>query len=80
MVFPPVTAKNVGSLDVIGKIEKISIAVSATTILELTDVVVIRDLSHPLNLSLRFLKEYQAQLNYSGDQPSIQIRESTFPS
>ncbi|MCP3663536.1 MAG: hypothetical protein GY696_13770 [Gammaproteobacteria bacterium] len=33
-VFPPVTAVNGGSLDVIGKIEKINMAVSATTILK----------------------------------------------
>ena len=47
-----------GSLDEVEKIAKMSVAVSANTILELTDVIVIRDLSHPLNLGLRFLKEF----------------------
>ncbi len=60
------TAPSGGSLEVVGKIEKM-------------DVVVILDLSHPLNLSLRFLKEFQAELDYSGDQPSIQIQEEQIP-
>ena len=60
------TAPSGVSLDVVGKIEKM-------------DVVVILDMSHPLNLSLRFLKEFQAQLDYSGDQPSIQIQGEQIP-
>ncbi|MCP3663988.1 MAG: hypothetical protein GY696_16105 [Gammaproteobacteria bacterium] len=44
-----------GSLDVVGKIAKISMAVSANTVLELTDIIVIRNLSHPLNFRLGWI-------------------------
>ncbi|MCP3667558.1 MAG: hypothetical protein GY696_34540 [Gammaproteobacteria bacterium] len=50
------TADQGGNLEVVGRIPTLEMAVSPDLVVTLTDTLVIRDLSHPLNLSLRFLK------------------------
>ena len=43
------------------------------------DTIVIRNLSHPLNLSLRFLKDCKAQLNYTMAAPQLCIKGEQIP-
>ena len=57
------TAAQGGSVEVVRRIQQISMAVSYQTVLELKKIIMIKDLSHPLNLSLKFFKEFRAKLD-----------------
>ena len=48
-------------------------------LLTLKEVMVYKNLSHPLNFGLDFLVQQQANLDYSGDQPQIIIRDTSYP-
>ena len=61
-------------LEVVGTVANLVMATSTTNLLKLKDVVVYRNLGHPLNLGLNFFRQFQAKLDYEGDQPRIQIR------
>ena len=50
-----------------------------TSVLVLTDTIVIRNLSHPLNLSLKFLKDCQAKLDYMMAAPQLHIKGEQIP-
>ena len=69
------TAAQGGNLEVVGRIPTLQMAISPQLVVTLTDTIVIRDLSHPLNLSLRFLKECRAQLDYTMAEPQLWINE-----
>ena len=68
------TATHGGSLEVVGWIPTLQITVSPSLVLTLTDTIVIRNLSHPLNLSLRFLKDCQAKLDYIMAAPKLHFK------
>ena len=53
-------------------------ATSTTNLLKLKDVVVYKNLGHPLNLGLNFCRQFRAKLNYEGDQLRIQIRGESY--
>ncbi|MCP3663072.1 MAG: hypothetical protein GY696_11345 [Gammaproteobacteria bacterium] len=67
------TAAQGGNLEVVGRIPTLEMTIAPKLTFKLTDTLVIRDLSHPLNLSLRFLKEYKAQLDYTTAEPQLWI-------
>ena len=73
------TAAQGGSLEVVGRIPTLQMAVSTRLVVTLTDTIVIRNLSHPLNLSLRFLKDCKAQLDYTMDEPQLCIKGEQIP-
>ncbi|MCP4058387.1 MAG: hypothetical protein GY738_13945, partial [Pseudoalteromonas sp.] len=73
------TAAHGGSLEVIGKIPTIQMAVSPNLVLNLTDVIVVKNLAHPLNLSLQFLKDCRAKVNYVEEIPHLQIEGEKIP-
>ena len=68
------TAAQGGSLEVVGQIPTLQMAVSPSLVLTFTDTIVIRNLSHPLNLSLRFLKDCQAKLDYIMVAPQLHFK------
>ncbi|MCP3668527.1 MAG: hypothetical protein GY696_39610 [Gammaproteobacteria bacterium] len=53
--------------------------VSPRLVVILTDTIVIKNLSHPLNLSLRFLKDCRAQLDYTMAEPQLWIKGEQIP-
>ncbi|MCP3667174.1 MAG: hypothetical protein GY696_32560, partial [Gammaproteobacteria bacterium] len=65
------TAARGGNLEVVRLIPTLEMTIAPKLTLKLTDTLVIRDLSHPLNLSLRFHKEYKAQLDYTTAEPQL---------
>ena len=73
------TAAVEGSLEVAGMVPELTMAVSPTMLLTLKEVMVYKNLSHPLNFGLDFLVQQQANLDYSGDQPQIIIRDTSYP-
>ena len=73
------TATHGGILEVVGRIPTLQMAVSPSLVLTLTDTIVIRNLSHPLNLSLRFLKDCQAKLDYTMAAPKLCIKGEQIP-
>ena len=73
------TAAQGGNLEVVGRIPTLQMAISPKLVVTLTDTIVIRDLSHPLNLSLRFLKECRAQLDYTTAEPQLWIKGEQIP-
>ena len=73
------TAAQGGNLEVVGRIPTLEMAVSPKLVVTLTDTLVIRDLSHLLNLSLRFLKECRAQLDYTTAEPQLWIKGEQIP-
>ena len=73
------TAAKGGNLEVVGRIPTLEMAVSSKLVVTLTDTLVIRDLSHLLNLSLRFLKECRAQLDYTMAEPQLWINGEQIP-
>ncbi len=68
-----------GSLEVVGRIPEPSLAVSPNLVIVLTNVVVIQNLSPPLNLSMKFFNECQASLDYSVEKPQIHIKGEQLP-
>ena len=73
------TAARGGNLEVVGLIPTLEMTVAPNLTLKLTNTLVIKDLSHPLNLSLRFLKEHQAQLDYTTAEPQLRIEGKQIP-
>ena len=73
------TAAQGGGLEVVGKIPTLQMVVSPTLILTLTDTIVMKNLSHPLNLSLQFLKECEATLDYAQIEPQLLIKGEHIP-
>ena len=65
------TAAETSSLEVVGTVATLVMATSATNLLQLRDVVVYKNLSHPLNLGLDFFRQLQAKLDYEENQPQI---------
>ncbi|MCP4993462.1 MAG: DDE-type integrase/transposase/recombinase [Gammaproteobacteria bacterium] len=63
----------------IGKIATIPMAVSESLVVELTETLVVKNLSHPLNLSLQFLRDCRARLNYGRGTPHLQIQGEQIP-
>ena len=53
--------------------------IAPTTFLRLRNVVVYRNLGHPLNLGLHFCRKFKARISYEGDQPCIEIQETRYP-
>ena len=51
---------------------------SASNLLQLRNVVVYRNLSHPLNLGLDFFRQFKAKLDYEGDQPRVNIHGESY--
>ena len=66
-------------MEVVGTVANLVMATSATNLLQLRDVVVYKNLSHPLNLGLDFFRQLQAKLGYEGSQPKIKIRRESHP-
>ncbi|MCP3668630.1 MAG: hypothetical protein GY696_40135 [Gammaproteobacteria bacterium] len=58
------TATQGSPLEVVGTVANLVMATSPTNLLKLRDVVVYRNLGHPLNLGLNFCRQFQAKLNY----------------
>ena len=65
------TAAQGSPLEVVGTVANLVMAVSPTNLLQLTDVVVYRNLGHQLNLGLNFCRQFKARLDYEGDRPCI---------
>ncbi|MCP3662277.1 MAG: hypothetical protein GY696_07240 [Gammaproteobacteria bacterium] len=72
------TAAQGSPLEVVGTMANLVMATSPTNLPKLTNMVVYRNLDHPLNLGLNFCRQFRAKLNYEGDQPSIQIRGESY--
>ena len=60
-------------LEVVGTVANLVMATMAN-LLKLKDVMLYRNLGHPLNLDPNFFRQFQAKLDYEGEQPRIQIR------
>ncbi|MCP3664029.1 MAG: hypothetical protein GY696_16315 [Gammaproteobacteria bacterium] len=73
------TAAEARPLEVVGTVANLVMATSATNLLQLRDVVVYKNLSHPLNLGLDFFRQLQAKLGYEGSQPKIKIGRESQP-
>ena len=73
------TAAQGGNLEVVGLIPTLEMSIAPKLMVTLKDTLVIRDLSHPLNLSLRFLKECKAQLDYTTAEPQLRINGEQIP-
>ena len=73
------TAAEDSPLEVVGTVANMDMATSATNLLQLKDVVVYKNLSHPLNLGLNFFRQLQAKLDYEESQPQIMIRGESHP-
>ncbi|MCP3664574.1 MAG: hypothetical protein GY696_19135, partial [Gammaproteobacteria bacterium] len=72
------TAAQGSPLEVAGTVDSLLMGIAPTTFLRLRDVVVYRNLSHPLNLGLHFCRKFKAKVCYKGDQPYIEIRETRY--
>ena len=59
------TAAQGGSLDVVGEVKQLKMALNARLVVTLHRVLIIRDLNSPLNLSLNFLRSVKASINFS---------------
>ena len=57
-----------------GTVASLVMGISPTNLLQLTDIVVYKNLGHQLNLGLNFCRQFKARLNYEGDQPCIEIQ------
>ncbi|MCP3668063.1 MAG: hypothetical protein GY696_37170, partial [Gammaproteobacteria bacterium] len=68
------TAAQGSLLEVVGTVANLVMAVSPTNLLQLTDVVVYRNLGQQLNLGLNFRHQFKARLDYEGDRPCNQIQ------
>ncbi|MCP3663073.1 MAG: hypothetical protein GY696_11350 [Gammaproteobacteria bacterium] len=68
------TAAQGSPLEVVGTVANLVMSISPTNFLQLTDVVVYRNLGHQLNLGLNFCCQFKARLDYKGDQPCIHIQ------
>ncbi|MCP3667273.1 MAG: hypothetical protein GY696_33065 [Gammaproteobacteria bacterium] len=63
-------------LEVVGTVANLVMATSAKNLLKLRDVVVYKNLGHPLNLGLNFFRQLQVKLDYEGSQPQIKIQHN----
>ncbi len=68
-----------GNLEVVGLIPTLEMSIAPKLMVTLKDTLVIRDLSHPLKLSLRFLKECKAQLDYTTAEPQLCLNGEQIP-
>ena len=73
------TAAQGDNLEVVGLIPTLEMNIAPKLMVTLKDTLVIRDLSHPLNLSLRFFKECKAQLDYTTAEPQLRIEGKQIP-
>ncbi len=73
------TAAQGSQLEVVGTIDSLLMGIAPKTFLRLRNVVIYRNLGHPLNLDLHFCRQFKARLSYKGDQPCIEIQETRYP-
>ncbi|MCP3668089.1 MAG: hypothetical protein GY696_37300 [Gammaproteobacteria bacterium] len=73
------TAAQGSQLEVVGTVDSLLLGIAPTTFLRLRNVVVYRNLGHPLNLGLHFCRKIKARISYEGDQPCIEIQETRYP-
>ena len=66
-------------LQVIGKLHHLDMVVSHTLILNLHHIMVVRNLSHLLNLGGYFLREFDTRVCFDMQQPCIWIRGEFVP-
>ncbi|MCP3668071.1 MAG: hypothetical protein GY696_37210 [Gammaproteobacteria bacterium] len=62
------TAAEASPLDVVGTLATLIMATPTSNLLKLQDVVVYRNLSHPLNIVLYLFRQFKAKLDYGGAQ------------
>ena len=60
-------------LEVVGTVANLVMAVSPTNLLQLTHIVLYRNLGH-----LNFCRQFKARLDNEGDRPCIQIRGESY--
>ena len=71
------TAAQGGTLEVVGEVKQLKMALTARLVVSLHRVLIIKDLNSPLNLSLNFLKSVKASINFS--QRTITIEGFNIP-
>ena len=73
------TAAQGSQLEVVGTVDSLLMGITPKTFLRLRNVVIYRNLGHPLNLGLHFCRQFKAKLSYEGDQPCIEIQGEKHP-
>ncbi len=73
------TAAQGSQLEVVGTVDSLLMGIVPKTFLRLRNVVIYRNLGHPLNLGLHFCIQFKARLSYEGDQLCIEIQETRYP-
>ncbi|MCP3665522.1 MAG: hypothetical protein GY696_24000, partial [Gammaproteobacteria bacterium] len=73
------TAAQGSQQEVVGTVDSLLMGIAPKTFLRLRNVVIYRNLGHPLNLGLHFCRQFKAKLSYEGDQPCIEIQERRYP-
>ena len=73
------TAHEHGRLEVIGLVRDLRMAISSRTIINCSQVLVIKSLSSDVNLGLQWLRSIKAEISYKGAQALLQVQGESVP-
>ena len=73
------TAQQGGSLQVVGVVSNLRMAISRNTVVNMAKAIVIRDLSNRVNIGTQVLKSLRADISFKSDAPVLRIQGEEIP-